>query len=182
MITPTELANVLLFGGNLPERPIIITFDDGNLDIYQNAFPIMREFGYPGALYIIGTYFQGGSRYYLGTDQIIEMANAGWEIGSHSMTHKDLTTDYSSLNYEIRQSKLILEEAIGQPINTFSFPYGKTDSFITTKVSEYGYLAAVSLGLNYKQSLGSIFFLTRIEVRGDFDLAKFGSLLPWHGN
>jgi hypothetical protein len=53
-ITISTLVDVLIHGGNLPPRPVVITFDDGNLDIYQNAFPIMHEMGFVGTFYICG--------------------------------------------------------------------------------------------------------------------------------
>jgi peptidoglycan/xylan/chitin deacetylase (PgdA/CDA1 family) len=176
-ITITELANVLINGGELPERPVVITFDDGNQDVYQNAFPIMREMGFVGTNYIVANRLQ--SQYFMNVEQLQELADAGWEIGSHSMTHSDLTLDHSIANYEIRQSMLLLEDATGEAVSTFAYPYGKTDDFITTKVSDYGYRAGMGLGLSYDHYLGTLFYLSRIEIQGDYDLTKFGSLLPW---
>ncbi len=106
-ITVSELVDVLINGGELPMRPVVITFDDGNLDVYQNAFPIMRDLGFVGTNYIVANRLQ--SKYFVNVEQLQEMADAGWEIGSHSMTHTDLTTDYSIANIEIRQSMLNLE-------------------------------------------------------------------------
>ncbi len=107
------------------------------------------------------------------------MADAGWEIGSHSMTHTDLTTDYSIANIEIRQSMLNLEEATGEAVSTFAYPYGETDEFVTTKVSEYGYRAGMGLGTATDHYLGTLFYLSRIEIHSDYDLTVFASLLPW---
>ena len=133
-------------------RPVVITFDDGNLDIYQNAFPIMHELGFVGTTYIVANRLQ--SKYFVNVEQIQEMADDGWEIGSHSMTHTDLTTDYSIANFEMRQSMLTLEDATGEPVSSFAYPYGKTDEFITNKVSEYGYQLGMGLGSSYQHSLG----------------------------
>jgi hypothetical protein len=95
------------------------------------------------------------------------------------MDHIDLTTNYSIANYEIRQSMLVLEEASGEPVSTFAYPYGKTDEFVSTKVSQYGYRAGMGLGLGTDHYLGTLFYLSRIEVQGDYDLSKFATLLPW---
>jgi peptidoglycan/xylan/chitin deacetylase (PgdA/CDA1 family) len=176
-ITVSDLVNVLINGGDLPTRPVVITFDDGNVDIYQNAFPIMHEMGFVGTTYIVANRLQ--SNYFVNVEQIKEMANDGWEIGSHSMTHTDLTTDYSIARFEILQSRLTLEDAIGTPVNTFAYPYGKTDEFITNKVSDYGYRAGMGLGSSYEHTLGTLFYLSRIEVQGNYSFSKFTSLLPW---
>jgi peptidoglycan/xylan/chitin deacetylase (PgdA/CDA1 family) len=178
-ITVSDLVNVLINGGELPSRPVVITFDDGNVNIYQNAFPIMREMGFVGTFYIVANRLE--SKYYVNVEQLQEMADAGWEIGSHAMSHPDLTLDYSIIRYEVLQSRLNLEEATGKPVNTFAYPYGKTDEFVTTKVSEYGYTAGMGLGSSWEHTLGTLFYLSRIEVQGSYDLSKFASLLPWSG-
>lgn len=179
-ITPSELVEVLINGGNLPNRPVIITFDDGNVDVYQNAFPIMRDMGFVGAFYIVANRLQ--SHDYVNSEQLQEMADAGWEIGSHSMSHADLTIDYSIARYEVLQSRLNLEEATGESIDTFAYPYGRTDSFITEKVSDYGYHAGMGLGSSFEHTLGTLFYLNRIEVQGDYGLSAFTALLPWSDN
>ena len=176
-ITISELVDVLINGGVLPDRPVVITFDDGNSDVFQNAFPIMHEMGFVGTFYIVANRLQ--SKYYVNVEQLQEMASDGWEIGSHSMSHTDLTIDYSSARFEIIQSRLTLEGATGETINTFAYPYGKTDEFITNKVSEYGYHAGMGLGSSYEHTLDTLFYLSRIEVKGDYSLSIFASLLPW---
>src|SRR5258708_785261 len=88
-ITTSMLVAAILQGGLLPPRPIIISFDDGNEDNYTNAFPSMKKYGFTGVLYIVGGYIDQPN--YLTTAQIKEMAAAGWEVGSHSMTHHNLT-------------------------------------------------------------------------------------------
>ena len=97
-ITPSYLAQVLIHGGELPERPVIITFDDGNEDVYINAFPILQEFGFVGTFYIVADKI--GSYNLVDAEQLRELVSAGWEIGSHSSTHLDLTSDYSQMEYE----------------------------------------------------------------------------------
>ncbi len=176
-ITPSKLVDVLINGGELPARPVIISFDDGNRNIYENAFPIMHELGYVGVVYIIANYLQYDA--YMNVEQLQEMADDGWEIGSHSMSHADLTVDYSIARYEILQSRLTLEDATGEPVRTFAYPYGRLDDFIANAVSEYGYSAGMKLGLNYQHTSDDLFYLDRIEIQGDYSFTKFASLLPW---
>jgi peptidoglycan/xylan/chitin deacetylase (PgdA/CDA1 family) len=179
-ITVSDLVEVLINGGELPDRPVVITFDDGNINIYQNAFPIMHEMGFTGTLYIVANRLK--SRLFINSEQLQEMTNAGWEIGSHGMSHNDLTLDSSIVRYEIGQSRLTLEEAIGVPVNTFAYPYGKTNEFVTNIVSEYGYRAGMGLGSSWEHTLGTLFYLSRIEIQGNYGLSTFAHLLPWSGN
>ena len=67
---------------------IVITFDDGYRDNYENAFPIMRKFGFKGVIFLIGE--KVGSKDFLMKDQINEMSGAGFEFGSHTLSHRDL--------------------------------------------------------------------------------------------
>jgi hypothetical protein len=82
----------------------------------------------------------------------------------------------------MRQSMLTLEDATGEAVSSFAYPYGKTDDFLSTKVSEYRYSSGMGLGASYHHSLVTLFYLSRIEIQGDFDMTKFTSMLPWSGN
>jgi peptidoglycan/xylan/chitin deacetylase (PgdA/CDA1 family) len=179
-ITPSVLINVLIHGGELPGRPVVITFDDGNLSVYQNAFPIMHELGFVGTLYIYVDRF--GSYDHVNVEQVQEMLDNGWEIGSHSMSHADLTENSSIATYELLQSRLTLELAVDQPVDTFAYPYGRTNSSIRELIGDYGYIAGMGLGPSWEHSLDTITYLSRIEVQSDYDLDMFKSLLPWSEN
>src|SRR5512141_2014422 len=89
-ITTEMLVKAITEGAELPPRPVLFTFDDGNLDNYTNAFPIMQKYGFTGVLYLVNNYI--GADQYMNKDQILEMVAAGWEVGSHSMNHFDLKT------------------------------------------------------------------------------------------
>jgi peptidoglycan/xylan/chitin deacetylase (PgdA/CDA1 family) len=173
-ITPSDLVNVLIHGGELPVRPVVITFDDGNLSVYQNAFPIMHEMGFVGALYIYVDRLN--SKDHVNGEQLMEMVDNGWEIGSHSMSHADLIDYPSSAPYELSQSRLTLEDAIEEPVVTFAYPYGHADGYIRGMIGEYGYIAGMGLGPSWEHTLDTITYLRRIEVQRDYDLDKLTSL------
>jgi peptidoglycan/xylan/chitin deacetylase (PgdA/CDA1 family) len=171
------LVTAIIQGAQLPPRPVVISFDDGYETVFENAYPIMRDFGFSGILYIVGEYI--GAKGYMSADQLTQMAANGWEIGSHSMTHPHLPIDHGQINFEAGQSKNRLASELGVNIETFAYPYGEIDGFIVGKVSEYGYLAAVGLGTQYAHNLSTLFYLSRIEVRNGTDLGTFAALLPW---
>jgi peptidoglycan/xylan/chitin deacetylase (PgdA/CDA1 family) len=179
-ITISELVNVIGYGGDLPRKPVVITFDDGYLDVYQNAFPIMHELGLVGTTFIIADTLH--SNYSVNAEQLKEMAADGWEIGSHGMTHTNLTINHSIAEYEMQESLMVLKEATGAPVSSFSYPFGKADDFVSTKVSECGYTAGVGLGMSHQYSPSTLFYLNRREVQSDYDITEFASLLPWSGN
>jgi len=176
-ITVDELANAIRYNDPLPEKPVIITFDDGDSDVYTNAFPIMKKLGFVGTFYIVANRLSSAD--FVTTDQLKEMAIAGWEIGSHSYSHIDLTQNHEALNREASYSKQVLSDALGLPINSFAYPFGQIDNTVGSHVSAYGYSDAVGLGISYTHGIHSLFYLSRLEVRNEYDDIAFAKLLPW---
>jgi len=174
------LLDALIDGAELPPKPIVITFDDGNRNIYDNAFPIMQEFDFPGVFYIVGNRVNSGTNI-AHAPELKKMVDAGWEIGSHGYTHTDLTLDHSIARYEILQSKLDIEDALGVDVQTFAYPFGTVDPYLAQKVANYGYRAGMGLGVSWTHTWGSMFYLNRIEIQGSYSLDYIGSLLPWRG-
>jgi len=135
---------------SLPKKPIIITFDDGYEGVYENAFPIMKEFGARSIAFVLGNRsiktnfwdepsgFEGAPL--MNDDKILRLKESGFEIGSHSMAHPYLTR-LSKRNawIEIKESKDVLEELINYPVTSFAYPFGASDPQIENMVREAGY-------------------------------------------
>lgn len=171
-ITISMLVEALTQGRDLPEKPIVITFDDGHMSVYEQAFPIMSEHGFPGVFYIVANRINNLNDF-VNVDQISDMVNAGWEIGSHGYSHLDITKNHASAAYEIGQSKLDLQTALDININTFAYPYGEVNPFVAQKVSDYGYRAGLGLGTSITHTYNTLYYLNRIEIQGDYTLSKF---------
>jgi len=176
-ITAKQLIKAITKGEALPPRPIVITFDDGHYSVYEYAFPIMQEHGFFGVTYIVANRLK--SYGFTGAPQLEEMISAGWEVGSHSYSHSDLTLDHSIAFNEIFVSRDTLSQTLSKPVKTFAYPYGKIDSYVISRTMKWGYLGAMGLGIGYTHNLNSVFYLQRIEVEGTYDMEKFASLLPW---
>ncbi len=176
-ITAKQLIKAITKGEPLPPRPIVITFDDGHYSVYEYAFPIMQEHGFFGVTYIVANRLK--SYGFTGAPQLEEMISAGWEVGSHSYSHSDLTLDHSIAFNEIFVSRDTLSQTLSKPVKTFAYPYGKIDSYAISRTMKWGYLGAMGLGIGYTHNLNSVFYLQRIEVEGTYDMEKFASLLPW---
>ncbi|MCE9645758.1 MAG: polysaccharide deacetylase family protein [Chloroflexi bacterium] len=180
-ITTELLVKAITQGADLPQHPILITFDDGHLDNYTTAFPIMQKYGFTGVMYIVGGYM--GAPEYMNADQIKEMAAAGWEVGSHGMTHLDLTSlDSQGQRYEIFESRKLLEKNLGVPILTFAYPFGSNDPYILDYTYLAGYIAGMGLGPTSEQIRPNLFTLQRRDVSSAYDLKTFSSFLPWQGD
>jgi peptidoglycan/xylan/chitin deacetylase (PgdA/CDA1 family) len=172
------LVDALKSGASLPPRPIVITFDDGHQSVYDNAFPIMKKLGMVGVVYIVANRLQ--SKDFMDVAELKEMIDSGWEVGAHSMTHADLTLNHGNLRSEILDSRLTLESALGVHVPTFAYPFGAVDSTVAQKTADYGFKAAVGLGRSWEHTLGTLYYLSRIEVYGGLETQAFAALLPWH--
>ncbi len=167
-------------GAELPLKPVIISFDDGRMDIYENAFPIMQEHGFTGIFYVLSGGL--GDKGLVGVDELQEMAEAGWEIGSHSDSHTDLSiaTDDSSYR-EVVLSRKILEDALGIPIKSFAYPFGTTTDLAGKQVRVAKYESAAGLGYTDSQGPGNLYYLQRRPISWDYDLKRFAIVMGWEG-
>ena len=171
------MVEAIIKGTLLPPRPIVISFDDGDESVFENAFPIMKTIGYTGIMYLVVDYI--GAKGYMNNDQIQEMTNNGWEIGSHSMTHPHLPAVPDQITFEGGASKHRLEIMLGVKVDTFAYPYGEMDQFIAEKIAKYGYKAAVGLGTSFINGMNNRYYLNRIEIQNGIDVTFFKTLLPW---
>ncbi len=133
----------------IPEKSILITIDDGWKSTYTDAFPILKEFGYPFSLYLYKNYVDGGGRA-LTSDMIREMVDAGATIGSHSVSHplpgavksqraKGPEVYEAFVRKEMGESKEFLESRFDVPVTTYAFPGGFYTEEMLTVGEELGY-------------------------------------------
>lgn len=173
-VSLNQLIAFLEKGKRLKDRPIILTFDDGYKDFYENAYPILKKYNKKASLFIITN--KVGANNYLTWSEIQELAQNGFEIGSHTKNHPDLTKISSEkTKIEIEESKKTLEEKLGQKIKVFGYPAGKFNEKIEKMVKEAGYQGAVSINQGKEQTDDSIFLLKRIKVGGSEDIETFKS-------
>jgi peptidoglycan/xylan/chitin deacetylase (PgdA/CDA1 family) len=142
-------------GKEIPESSLLITLDDGWKSVYTDAFPILREFGYPFTLYLYKNYVDGGGKA-LTTPMIREMIAAGASIGSHSVSHPYPATvkreqakgpqKYDAyLRKEIGASKVFLESRFKTPILTYAYPGGFLTGEMHPLLEEFGYSHAFTV-------------------------------------
>ena len=174
------LVRAIKEGAELPPKPIILTFDDGGETVFTNALPILQKYGFTGSAYIVYNYV--GISAHMNADQIRALYAAGWEIGSHSISHMDLTVRTDRQMDEIVDSRAKLQTLLGVPILTFAYPfdaYGK-DSIHYAHFA--GYIAAMGLANETLQGNKNLFYLYRMAVNGNQNLESFALLLPWRGD
>jgi len=174
------LVRAIKEGAELPPKPIILTFDDGGETVFTNALPILQKYGFTGSAYIVYNYV--GISAYMNADQIRVLYTSGWEIGSHSISHVDLTVRTDRQRDEIVDSRAKLQSLLGVPILTFAYPFGAYDKDALHYVHFAGYSAAMGLGNDTLQGNKNLFYLYRMVVNGNQSLESFALLLPWRGD
>jgi len=153
-------------------RTILITFDDGLIDNYTNAYPILKEFGLKAYFFIlVGKVGRDG---YMNWEQIRQLRDAGMVIGSHGMTHRILTElNDAELDYELSESKKILEQKLGAGVEYLSIPRGFTNKNVIEKVKKVGYKAVFTS--NPKDSDG--YKRGRIPVKSNWSIEYFARVM-----
>jgi peptidoglycan/xylan/chitin deacetylase (PgdA/CDA1 family) len=168
----------------LPKKPVIITFDDGYLDTYEVAFPIMQEFGMKAVVFILGDQSLRESIWDSGVTQTLsplmtaaqiqEMQLAGFEFGSHSMTHPRLTDVPAAVAWEeISRSKILLELHLNAPVRTFSYPYGLLNDSMKAMVRDAGYSHACGVFTGPPNFGADNYEIRRIPIFSNTDMFRF---------
>lgn len=134
----------LTAGAQLPEKPVLLTFDDGKDNQYSNAYRMLSERGWPGMLYIMTVVI--GQDGWVTKQQVKEMADAGFGIGSHTWDHHRVD-EYSEedLTQQLVGSRETLETITGKQIEDFAYPYGAWNEKGAALVEKAGYRVGYQL-------------------------------------
>ena len=146
-------------------RAVVLTFDDGNRDNYTCAFPILKKYGFPAAIFIIVS--EVGKPGRLSWEEIKEMQDSGLiSFGSHTLSHcfLDSLQSKNEIEKEIRGSKQELVAMLGKEVNVFSYPMGRFTPMCVQAVKDAGYKAAVVTNPGYRFSSRDIFALKRLRI------------------
>ena len=180
-ITLKDLVYHLTLGYPLPERPVILTFDDGYRDNFFHAYRLLRRFDSVGTFFPITGFIDENRPEHLTWGQVRVMHQGGMEFGSHSYTHPDLrgqSVDY--LVWQIVGSQEAIAERIEEPVRLFSYPAGSYDQQAIDVLHSAGFWAAVTTRQGDEHTSSNLFELKRIRVRGDDTLEQFATRLEYN--
>lgn len=126
-----------------PEKPVALTFDDGYEDAATAALPILESYGFVATFYIVTDFV--GKPNYMTWEQIKLLEERGMEIGSHTISHPDLTARDPEVAYsEILHSRAIIEKNMDIPVRSFCYPLGSYTPELARMVRDSGYTNAVT--------------------------------------
>jgi peptidoglycan/xylan/chitin deacetylase (PgdA/CDA1 family) len=180
-ITLTDLVYNLALGWPLPDKPIVFTFDDGYVDNYTNAFPLLQKYGYVGTFFLVTGSIDFEDPAYLTWEMVQEMHQAGMDFQPHSYRHFDLRDkDMDFLIFEILAPKEAIEARTGETIRFFSYPSGRFDDQIVAVLKSAHFWGAVVTEQGATHTSDGLFELNRIRVRGGHTLEDFKELMTYN--
>lgn len=168
-----------------PDKPVIITIDDGYKSVYTLAYPVLKELGFSATLFLYTDFIGHGSNQLI-WEEIREMVASGMEIGSHTLSHANLLSQKANETYsdylnrikkEIVLSKTILEKNTGSSILSFAYPYGVYSQEIKVMAKEAGYEALLNVNNMNNSTPIDPFSLNRQVIPNNGSLKQFRAIV-----
>nr|WP_168507691.1 polysaccharide deacetylase family protein [Streptomyces sp. S1D4-11]QIY94957.1 polysaccharide deacetylase family protein [Streptomyces sp. S1D4-11] len=171
-------------GGPLPERPVLITFDDGYEGVHRHGLPVLAKHGFASTLFVStgwikGAYDTGGGLdAMLSWAQVRELAAEQVEIGGHSHTHPQLDQlSDDALRFEVLRCKEIIADELGTRPASFAYPYGYSSRRVRQVVRETGFAQSLAVGNGLARRRQGPYALQRVTVRRNTGIEEFERLV-----
>ena len=173
-ITLADLYLYLTQGYPLPEKPIVLTFDDGYIDAYEIVFPLLLDYGFTGTFFVLATPAHFEWSEYITWAQMEEMSDAGIEIQGHGRDHVDLRDrSYDYLVYQTVGIQEAIQYHTGRLPRFFCYPSGRRDADVIAVLKSAGYWGAVTTEWGQRHTREGLFEMPRLRIRGSDTLESF---------
>ena len=174
-VTAGRLAEVLAGApGGLPDRAVVLTFDDGFEDFHRRALPLLDRYGYTATVFVTTGWVRDSGQHAAGTrpgrmlswSQVAEAAGAGMEVGAHSWRHPQLDQlPPAVLREELYASKAQLEARLGRPVPGLAYPFGYSSAGVRRVAREAGHHYACAVSNTLLAPAADLLALPRLTVR-----------------
>ena len=163
-ILPNELYDYLTTGKALPEKPVMITFDDSRADQFTSALPELNKHGFKGVFFIMTVALN--KRGYMTKEQVKQLADENHIIGSHTYDHKNVKT-YTVDDWveQIQKPSQQLQSITGRPVEYFAYPFGLWNKEAIARLKDHDFKAVFQLAANRDED-DPLFSIRRIIVPG----------------
>lgn len=164
-----DFYQVLVNHHTFDPKSVVITFDDGFRNQYDNAFPILKKYGMTGIFFVYTNTIdtKGGMTWIM----LADLLKNNMEIGSHTVSHADLAKlSVSQVNFELSYSKKLLESKLATPINYFAYPGGSYNALTVNTLKNLGYISATTTNHDVFHPLNeNPYLVRRIHIDNDMD-------------
>lgn len=187
-----DLIYHLTLGWPLPKKPVILTFDDGYRDNYENAFPLLKKYGFTATFFVItelatrasaGMIAANGFDYaanYMTWQQLREMLAASMDIECHGRVHEDLDRiDQDRLVWQVLGCREMMEEHLGRRPRIVAYPSGRYTEHVMAVFASDHYWAGVTTRQGDLHRSDRLFEIKRLRVRNSTTVAQLAELLAW---
>lgn len=175
-LTISEMYGYLTNSMPIPKKSILITFDDGYMDNYVYAYPILKELGIKATIFLMTVGVDEG--FYISSDNMKEMSDNGIDIQCHTVTHPHLSTlSYDEQLKEITESRDFIKNVTGKDVIAFAYPYGDYNDDTLQIVKDAGFSFAFTIKNGKSDREDGLYTLDRIYVNSLETMDQFISNL-----
>ncbi len=161
---------------DLSADSVMLTFDDGNLSDFEIAFPILRDFDFTAHFFVTTDFVS--KKNHMDWPQIRELQKNGFIIGSHAVSHKDLSRlQDKDVIYELSYSKSTIEDKLGREVDIVSMPHGGYDHRICRIAKEFGYRAIFTSRPTYQIAYADPYVFGRFAIKNKTDFRTFCQII-----
>lgn len=184
VVSMDDFFDFLEFKKDLPPRSIVLNFDDGWCSLYEIAFPVLKEYGYQGTLFLYTDLIHENTC--LSWDQVREIQQSGFIIGNHSKSHRDLSGPadgesfdqyFTAVQQEINEAEGLIKRHLGVTPKYFAYPYGASNELLIAVLKKKGYRGGVKVAPGANPFYTDRFQVKRSVVYGDYDISRFAEEL-----
>lgn len=179
-----DLADFFLAGKPLPRRPLIISFDDGYLDNFTCAYPILKQFGFHATFFLVSGLIGGRSEWegcrgedvapLMSGEQIRMLQGEGFHFGCHTQSHRKLISlPEAEARREVEEGKKKLEDLLQAPVRSFAYPFGDFDDQVLEMIRDAGFVAARTVHTDNTHRREDLLKLRCVKVNGNLPMYKF---------
>ncbi|KAJ49956.1 peptidoglycan/xylan/chitin deacetylase (PgdA/CDA1 family) [Clostridium tetanomorphum] len=172
-LTLDEVYEFFINNKPIPEKSVVITFDDGYNDNYTNAYPILKELNFNAVIFVV-TDTIDKDKNCLTSEEIIEMNSNGIEIQSHTQKHEKLPSiSYKQQLETLKNSKNFLESILNKKVDYIAYPYGLYNDSTIKALKELGFKMGFSTSGTWSDKTDGIYSLDRVYISANFNMKEF---------
>ncbi len=180
VISLDQLMGFLDYNEQLPEKSIVITFDDAWRSAYDIALPILKKYGFTATFFIYTDFIGGGKA--LSWENIKSLSKMGFDIQCQTMTHRNLSIPkknesfeeyFKSIETEITYPKKMLKKMLNKDCRYLAYPYGETNNLVIAVLKKHGFRGAFTIGREPNPFFVDKYRINRSVIYGDYDIEQF---------